>query len=229
MLRRKLLEAGADLGIREIGFNALLSLRLERVVRHLERGVPAGVHAAPDRHGPLDRLGQGRLSSAARPRSASVTATAPRTCPRHARGRRQRRRRERLRADLVRTAGASATSPPAAMGTRRQVAGDGVAGAGTRRRGNRAQVHVVGVERPARVIAPSPYDPEGKAMRLRAMSHPRSPRHRRPRAPRPRKRGRRGEPGPCAARLHPRGRLSSAAQPVPGGSGVHRGPGRGDP
>ncbi|MFT5363504.1 MAG: dimethylglycine dehydrogenase, partial [Dinoroseobacter sp.] len=27
-------------------------------------------------------------------------------------------------------------------------------------------VHIVGVERPAKVIAPSPYDPAGKAMRL---------------------------------------------------------------
>ena len=31
--------------------------------------------------------------------------------------------------------------------------------------GTELSVHVVGVERPARVIAPSPYDPEGKAMR----------------------------------------------------------------
>jgi dimethylglycine dehydrogenase len=31
--------------------------------------------------------------------------------------------------------------------------------------GTELSVHVVGVERPARVIAPSPYDPQGKAMR----------------------------------------------------------------
>ena len=31
--------------------------------------------------------------------------------------------------------------------------------------GTALSVHVVGVERPARVIAPSPYDPEGRAMR----------------------------------------------------------------
>ncbi len=31
--------------------------------------------------------------------------------------------------------------------------------------GTELTTHVVGVERPARVIAPSPYDPTGKAMR----------------------------------------------------------------
>ena len=31
--------------------------------------------------------------------------------------------------------------------------------------GSALSVHVVGVERAAKVIAPSPYDPEGKAMR----------------------------------------------------------------
>jgi dimethylglycine dehydrogenase len=31
--------------------------------------------------------------------------------------------------------------------------------------GTALSVHVVGVERPAKVIAPSPYDPDGKAMR----------------------------------------------------------------
>ena len=31
--------------------------------------------------------------------------------------------------------------------------------------GTELSVHVVGAERGARVIAPSPYDPEGKAMR----------------------------------------------------------------
>jgi dimethylglycine dehydrogenase len=31
--------------------------------------------------------------------------------------------------------------------------------------GSELTVHIVGVERQARVIAPSPYDPEGKAMR----------------------------------------------------------------
>ena len=31
--------------------------------------------------------------------------------------------------------------------------------------GTKLRVHVVGVEREARVVAPSPYDPQGKAMR----------------------------------------------------------------
>ena len=31
--------------------------------------------------------------------------------------------------------------------------------------GTELSVHVVGIERPAKVLAPSPYDPEGKAMR----------------------------------------------------------------
>nr|WP_292196799.1 hypothetical protein [Mesorhizobium sp.] len=31
--------------------------------------------------------------------------------------------------------------------------------------GTELSVHIVGVERPARIIAASPYDPEGKAMR----------------------------------------------------------------
>ena len=36
--------------------------------------------------------------------------------------------------------------------------------------GTTLSVHVVGVERPARVIAPSPHDPQGDAMRGRAAS-----------------------------------------------------------
>ena len=34
--------------------------------------------------------------------------------------------------------------------------------------GTDLKVHIVGVERPARVIAASPYDPEGSAMRVKA-------------------------------------------------------------
>ena len=32
--------------------------------------------------------------------------------------------------------------------------------------GTELSAHIVGVERPVRVIAPSPYDPSGSAMRL---------------------------------------------------------------
>ena len=57
-LRRTLLEAGADLGAVEYGFNAMGSMRMEKVVRHLDVGIPPGVHASRNRYGPVDRLEQ---------------------------------------------------------------------------------------------------------------------------------------------------------------------------
>ena len=69
-------------------------------LRHLVGRVHPGLYAAHDRHGPLDRLGQGRFRRPRRRRSPSATARSRRSA-RHARGRRPRRRRVRLRARLA--------------------------------------------------------------------------------------------------------------------------------
>ncbi len=55
-LRRALLEAGRDLALKEIGFNALLSLQAGKEFRHLEPGIHPRLHPGHDRNGSLDRL-----------------------------------------------------------------------------------------------------------------------------------------------------------------------------
>ena len=61
-LREMLLEAGADLGIREVGFYALNSLRLEKSFGIWSFEIQTGIHTGHDRHGSLDRFQQRRLS-----------------------------------------------------------------------------------------------------------------------------------------------------------------------
>ena len=99
-LRRTLLEAGRDLGVREYGYNALLSLRLEKSFGIWSAEFTQDRYAAHDRHGPLDRLGQGRFH---RPEGGAggEQGTAARAPTGHARNRRGRRGRNRLRAGLA--------------------------------------------------------------------------------------------------------------------------------
>jgi dimethylglycine dehydrogenase len=163
-LRRSLLEAGADLGLKEIGYNALLSLRLEKSFGIWSAEFTQGY--TPTQTG-MDRWiawekGEfvGRAAALAErdgggPAQVIVT----------------------LEVDAD---GADASGyEPVWQGERRvgfvtsggygHSLGKSLAMAMVDRacaaEGTALSVHIVGVKRGARVIAPSPYDPDGKAMR----------------------------------------------------------------
>ena len=163
-LRRMLLGAGADLGIGEYGFNALLSLRLEKsfgiwsaefrqeytpgmtgMDRWIdwEKGDFIGREAAL-----AERDGNGPAKHLVTLEVDAGDADASGYEPVWADGR---------LAGFVTSGGYGHTvGKSLAMAlVDREYAGEGMA----------LSVHVVGVERAARVIAPSPYDPQGKAMR----------------------------------------------------------------
>ena len=164
LLRRMLLEAGADQGIGEYGFNALLSLRLEKSfgiwsaefrqeytpgMTGMDRWVDwdkgdfIGRDAAlaeRDGNGPDKHLVTLEVDA----EDADVSGYEPVW-------------EDGKLAGFVTSGGYGHTvgkSLAMAM-VDREDAGEGTV----------LSVHVVGVERAARVIAPSPYDPQGKAMR----------------------------------------------------------------
>jgi len=162
-LRETLLAAGEDLGLAEIGYYALGSLRLEKSFgiwsREFTQGYTVG-QTGLDRFIAFDKGDFIGREAALKERAAGVS-----------------RRIVTLEIDAV-DADASGFEPVWHKGRRvgfvtsggygytigKSVAlalvdGD-FAGEGTE-----LSVHIVGVERPARVIAASPYDPEGKAMR----------------------------------------------------------------
>jgi dimethylglycine dehydrogenase len=163
-LRRALLEAGAESGIREYGFNALLSLRLEKSFGIWSREFTQGY--TPGMTG-MDRWIDwqkpdfiGRAAAMAERDSggpAQVLVT--------------------LEVDAD-DADASGFEPVWQDGKRvgfvtsggyGHTLGKSLAMAMVDRdcasEGTSLTTHIVGVERAAKVIAPSPYDPEGKAMR----------------------------------------------------------------
>lgn len=163
-LRRLLLEAGAQEGIREYGFNALLSLRLEKSFgiwsAEFTQGYTPGmtgmdrwidwdkedfIGRAPavaerDGNGPAKRLVTLEIEA----EDADASGYEPVWSGAH-------------RVGFVTSGGYGHTvGKSLAMAlVEPEFAGEGAA----------LSVHVVGVERAARVIAPSPYDPEGKVMR----------------------------------------------------------------
>lgn len=162
-LRETLLAAGEDLGLAEIGYYALGSLRLEKSFgiwsREFTQGHTPG-QTGLDRFIAFDKGDFIGREAALKEREAGVS-----------------RRIVTLEIDAV-DADASGFEPVWHKGRRvgfvtsggygytigKSVAlalldGD-FAGEGTQ-----LSVHIVGVERPARVIAASPYDPESKAMR----------------------------------------------------------------
>lgn len=162
-LRRMLLKAGADLGIREIGFNALLSLRIEKSF---------GIWSAEftqDRSAAM--TGMDRWIDWQKPdftgRDAALTERAEGP--------------ERILVTLAvdsPDAEASGYEPVwhdgrmagfITSGAYGHTVGKSLAMAMVDKtaaaEGTNLSVHVVGVERGAVVIAPSPYDPDGKAMR----------------------------------------------------------------
>lgn len=163
-LRRILLEAGADEGIREVGFNAMLSTRIEKSFgiwsAEFTQDRTPGMTAmdrwiAWDKGDFIGRAGAIAERDGNGPAQVQVTLE--------------------IDAD---DADASGYEPIWADGERIGFVTSGAYGHHTQKSlamalvdrekaepGTEVSVHVVGVERAAKIIAPSPYDPEGKAMR----------------------------------------------------------------
>lgn len=163
-LRRMLLDAGADLGIRECGFNAMLSTRLEKSFgiwsAEFTQGYTAGM-TGMDRWIDWDKGDFVGRAAAMAERDGNGPA----------------KRLVTLEIDSL-DADASGYEPIWANGAKVGFVTSGGYGHYTGKSlamalvdtdhsavGTALSVHVVGVERPATIIAPSPYDPEGKAMR----------------------------------------------------------------
>jgi dimethylglycine dehydrogenase len=162
-LRRLLVDAGRDLGAIEYGYNALLSLRIEKSFgiwsAEFRQEYTPGMTGMDRWIDPSkDFIG----AEAARKEQAEETAP-----------------RKLVTLDVDATdADATGYQPVWADGTRVGYVTSGAYGhtVGTSLAmalvdrehtaiGTELTVHVVGEERPARVIAPSPYDPAGEAMR----------------------------------------------------------------
>ena len=163
-LRKLLLEAGADLGIAEYGFNALLSLRLEKsfgiwsaeftqaytaaqtgMDRWIawDKGDFVGKAAAQqerDGNGPAQRL----VTLHVQAEDADASGYEPIW-------------KDGKRVGFVTSGGYGHTTD---MSLAMAMVDSDLAAEGTE-----LSVHIVGVERQCTVIAPSPYDPKGQAMR----------------------------------------------------------------
>ena len=162
-LRRMLLEAGADEGIRECGFNAMLSTRLEKSF---------GIWSAEFTQAYTPGMtGMDRWIDWTKDFIGKEAALAERD------GNGPAQVQVTLEVDAD-DADASGYEPIWSGGERVGFVTSGGYGHHTGKSlamalvnrdkaepGTELTVHVVGVERPARVIAPSPYDPQGKAMR----------------------------------------------------------------
>ncbi|MEM7745608.1 MAG: FAD-dependent oxidoreductase [Pseudomonadota bacterium] len=164
-LRRALLEAGANSGIREYGFNALLSLRLEKSFgiwsAEFTQGYTPGM-TGMDRWIAWDK--------------GDFVGRKAATAERDGNGPAQKLVTLEIDAN---DADASGFEPIWSDGNRVGFVTSGGYGhtldkslamamvdSDLAEEGREFAVHVVGAERPARIIPPSPYDPEGKAMRL---------------------------------------------------------------
>jgi dimethylglycine dehydrogenase len=163
-LRETLLVAGADLGMRETGFNALLSLRLEKSFGIWSAEFTQGYTAAQtgmDRWIDWDKSFIGKEAALAE-RDGNGPAQMVVTLE-------------------VDTADADAAGYEPVWGAGKMVGfvtsggyghtlGKSLAMAMINREhcaeGSELTVHIVGAEKSARVIAASPYDPAGKAMRV---------------------------------------------------------------
>lgn len=162
-LRKSLLQAGAAENIREIGFNALLSLRIEKSFGIWNAEFTQGYTPAMtgmDRWIDWDKDFTGKQAALAE---------------RDGNGPAQRQVTLEIYAD---GADASGYEPIWADGKQVGFVTSGAYGHHLQKSlamalvdvdkatpGTDLSVHVVGVERTARVIAPSPYDPDGRAMR----------------------------------------------------------------
>ncbi|WP_430449427.1 GcvT family protein [Rhodophyticola sp.] len=164
VLRRTLLEAGAGQGLRECGFNAMLSTRLEKSFgiwnAEFTQGYTPGM-TGMDRWIDWDKPGFLGREAALAERDGNGPAQVLVT----------------LEIDAA-DADASGFEPVWTRGEKVGFVTSGGYGHHIGKSlamalvdcdrsgvGTPLSVHVVGAERPARVIAPSPYDPAGKAMR----------------------------------------------------------------
>jgi dimethylglycine dehydrogenase len=163
-LRRTLIAAGADFGLREYGYNALQSLRLEKSFgiwsREFTQAYTPGMTGmdrwiAWDKGDFTGRDAALRERDGASPAQVLVTLAIDATDadasgyePVWQDGRRVGFVTSGGFAHTIGASLAMAFVEPAAAAV-----------------GTDLSVHVVGIERPAQVIAPSPYDPQGKAMR----------------------------------------------------------------
>lgn len=163
-LRRILLEAGAELGLREVGFNALLSLRLEKSFgiwsAEFTQGYTPG-QTGMDRWIAWDKgdfIGRdAALAERDGDGPAQVIVTLEIDAEDADASGFEPVWKDGQRVGFVTSGGYGHTigkSLALAM-VNRDTAAEGTA----------LTTHIVGVERAARVIAPSPYDPTGKAMR----------------------------------------------------------------
>lgn len=165
-LRKLLLEAGADLSIREVGFNALLSLRLEKSFGIWSAEFTQGYTAAQtgmDRW--IDWSKAEFVGRAAAEQERDGNGPAQVVVPLEI---------DALDADASGyepvwqdgkkvgfvTSGGYGHTVGKSLAMAMAMVNQDVASEGTA-----LSVHIVGVERAARVIAPSPYDPTGSAMR----------------------------------------------------------------
>ncbi len=162
-LRKLLISAGADLGLREVGFNALLSLRLEKSFGIWSTEFTQGYTGA--------QTGMDRWIDWTKDFIGKKAALAERG----ANGPSQRIVTLEIDAS---DADASGYEPVWSDGRRVGFVTSGGYGHTVGKSlalamvdqdyctvGTDLQVHIVGAERRAKVIAPSPYDPTGKAMR----------------------------------------------------------------
>lgn len=163
-LRRTLLDAGAELGLKEVGFNALLSLRLEKsfgiwsaeftqdrtpAMTGMDRWIAWDKGDFAGREAALtERNGNGPSSQLVTLEVDADGADASGYEP-------VWNSKERI--GFITSGGYGHT-------VNRSLA-MALVGPGHSAVGTELSVHVVGVERPARVIAASPYDPDGSAMR----------------------------------------------------------------
>jgi dimethylglycine dehydrogenase len=163
-LRRELLAAGADLGIREVGFNALLSLRLEKsfgiwsaeftqgytpAMTGMDRWIAWDKGDFIGRDAALaEREGGGPAQVIAMLEIADGDADASGFEP--------------VWQDGARVGFVTSGGYGHSMGKSYALAMVDRAAAAV---GTALTVHIVGVERAAKVIPASPYDPEGNAMR----------------------------------------------------------------
>ncbi|MEM9583803.1 MAG: FAD-dependent oxidoreductase [Pseudomonadota bacterium] len=163
-LRRALLAAGADLGVKEVGFNALLSLRLEKSFGIWSAEFTQGYTAAQTGMDRWIAWNKGEFIG-----RAAVLAERDGSGP-----------AQKIVTLEVDADGADASGYEPVWQDGKMVGFVTSGGYGHRlgqslamamvdveaaQEGNELSVHIVGVERAAKVIAPSPYDPAGEAMR----------------------------------------------------------------
>jgi len=163
-LRKQLLAAGADLGIKEVGFNALLSLRLEKSFgiwnaeftqgyTPAETGMGRWIDWTKDSFVGRDAAIAERDGNGPAKRLVTLEVTADGA---DASGYEPVWTGDKM-VGFVTSGGYGYT-----MGKSYAMA---LVDTELAAEGTDLSVHIVGVERAAKVIAPSPYDPTGKAMR----------------------------------------------------------------